>query len=72
MDVDCGEIYSPNNCYGWGTVELVGAVSRSMNLKSTDLSGNTGIQSETSETFEASMTYTKTEYTTISSNLTIV
>ena len=63
LDVDCGEIYSPNNCYGWGTVELVGAVSRSMNLRSTDLSGNTGIQSETSETFEASMTYTKTEYT---------
>ena len=63
LDVDCGEIFSPNNCYGWGTVELVGAVSRSMNLKSTDLSGNTGIQSETSETFEASMTYTKTEYT---------
>ena len=63
LDIDCGELYSPNNCYGWGTVELVGAVSRSMNLKSTDLSGNTGIQSETSETFEASMTYTKTEYT---------
>ena len=63
LDVDCGEIYTPNNCYGWGTVELAGAVSRSMNLRSTDLSGNTGIQSETSETFEASMTYTKTEYT---------
>ena len=63
LDVDCGEIYSPNNCYGWGTVELVGAVSRSINLESADLSGETGIQSETSETFEASMTYTKTEYT---------
>ena len=32
-----------------------------MNLK--DVVLNTGIQSETSETFEASMTYTKTEYT---------
>ena len=63
LDVDCGELFSPNNCYGWGTVDLVGAVSRSMNLKSADLSGNTGIQSETSETFEATMTYTKTEYT---------
>ena len=63
LDVDCGELITPNNCYGWGTVELVGAVSRSMNLKDVDLTGNTGIQSETSETFEASMTYTKTEYT---------
>ena len=63
LDVDCGEIFSPNNCYGWGTVDLVGAVSRSMNLKDVALTGNTGIQSETSETFEASMTYTKTEHT---------
>tara|TARA_B100001094_G_scaffold61750_1_gene57505 strand:- start:215 stop:3310 length:3096 start_codon:yes stop_codon:yes gene_type:complete len=63
LDVDCGELFSPNNCYGWGTVDLVGAVSRSMNLESTDLTGNTGIQSEMSETFEASVTYTKTEYT---------
>ncbi len=63
LDVDCGEIFSPNNCYGWGTVDLIGAVSRSINLKDVDLTGNTGIQSETSETFEASMTYTKTEYT---------
>ena len=63
LDIDCGEIYSPNNCYGWGTVDLLGAVSRSLDLKSTDLSGTTGIQSETSETFEASMIYTKTEYT---------
>ncbi|MFL2940353.1 MAG: S8 family serine peptidase [Candidatus Poseidoniales archaeon] len=63
LDIDCGEFFSPNNCYGWGTVELVGAVSRSMNLKTADLTGNTGIQSETSETFEASITYTKTEYT---------
>ena len=63
LDVDCGEIFSPNNCYGWGTVDLVGAVSRSMNLRDVYLTGNTGIQSETSETFEASMIYTKTEYT---------
>ena len=63
LDVDCGELFTPNNCYGWGTVDLIGAVSRSMNLKDVDLTGNTGIQSETSETFEASMTYTKTEYT---------
>ena len=63
LDVDCGEIFSPNNCYGWGTVDLIGAVSRSINLKDVDLIGNTGIQSETSETFEASMTYTKTEHT---------
>ena len=63
LDVDCGELFTPNNCYGWGTVDLIGAVSRSLNLKDVDLTGNTGIQSETSETFEASMTYTKTEYT---------
>ena len=63
LDVDCGELFTPNNCYGWGTVDLIGAVSRSMNLKDVVLTGNTGIQSETSETFEASMTYTKTEYT---------
>ena len=63
FDVDCGELFTPNNCYGWGTVDLIGAVSRSMNLKDVELTGNTGIQSETSETFEASMTYTKTEHT---------
>ena len=34
LDVDCGEFYTPNNCYGWGTVELVGAVSRSQDLYS--------------------------------------
>ena len=72
LDVDCGELFSPNNCYGWGTVDLVGAVSRSMNLKSADLSGNTGIQSETSETFEATMTYTKTEYTNRGKDLSLI
>ena len=63
LDVDCGEIYTPNNCYGWGTVELIGAVSRSQDLGSTELVGTSGIQTETNETFVASMEYTMTEYT---------
>ena len=63
LDVDCGELYTPNNCYGWGTVELIGAVSRSQDLGSTELVGISGIQTETNETFVASMEYTMTEYT---------
>jgi len=63
LDIDCGEIYTPNNCYGWGTVELVGAVSRSQDLSSTQFDGPTGIQTQTSETFTASMEHTMTEYT---------
>ena len=63
LDVDCGELYTPNNCYGWGTVELIGAVSRSQDLGSTELVGTSGIQTETNETFVASMEYTMTEYT---------
>ena len=63
LDVDCGELYTPNNCYGWGTVELVGAVSRSQDLSSTELEGVLGIQTQTNETFTASMEYTMTEYT---------
>ncbi len=60
LDIDCGEIYTPNNCYGWGTVELVGAVSRSQDLSSTQFDGPTGIQTQTSETFTASMEHTMT------------
>ncbi len=63
LDVDCGELYTPNNCYGWGTVELVGAVSRSQDLGSTQLEGASGIQTETNETFIAFMEHTMTEYT---------
>ena len=63
LDVDCGELYTPNNCYGWGTVELIGAVSRSQDLSSTELEGVLGIQTQTNETFTASMEYTMTEYT---------
>ena len=63
LDLDCGEFYTPNNCYGWGTVELVGAVSRSQDLDSTVLDGPTGIQTQTNETFTSSMRYTKSEYT---------
>jgi len=63
LDLDCGEIYTPNNCYGWGTVELVGAVSRTQDLDSTVLEGPTGIQTQTNETFTSSMRYTKSEYT---------
>tara|TARA_B100000959_G_scaffold105717_1_gene111527 strand:- start:2689 stop:5802 length:3114 start_codon:yes stop_codon:yes gene_type:complete len=63
LDVDCGELYTPNNCYGWGTVELIGAVSRSQDLGSIELVGTSGIQTETNETFVASMEYTMTEYT---------
>jgi len=63
LDLDCGELYTPNNCYGWGTVELVGAVSRAQDLSSTILEGPTGIQTQTNETFRSSMKYTKSEYT---------
>ena len=63
LDLDCGEFYTPNNCYGWGTVELVGAVSRTQDLSSTILEGPTGIQTQTNETFKSSMSYTKSEYT---------
>ena len=63
LDFDCGELYTPNNCYGWGTVELVGAVSRAQDLSSTQLEGVSGIQTQTNETFTASMEYTMTEYT---------
>ena len=63
LDIDCGELYTPNNCYGWGTVELIGAISRSQDLSSTELDGVSGIQTQTNETFTASMEYTMTEYT---------
>ena len=63
LDIDCGELYTPNNCYGWGTVELIGAVSRSQDLSSTELDGVSGIQTQTNETFTASIEYTMTEYT---------
>ena len=63
LDVDCGEIYTPNNCYGWGTVELVGAVSRSQDLQSSELFGPNGIQTQMNETFVISMEHTMTEYT---------
>jgi len=63
LDVDCGELYTPNNCYGWGTVELVGAVSRSQDLASSELLGPNGIQTQMNETFLVSMDHTMTEYT---------
>ena len=63
LDVDCGELFTPNNCYGWGTVELIGAVSRSQDLDSTAFDGVSGIQSQTNETFKVSMEHTMTEYT---------
>ncbi len=63
LDIDCGELFTPNNCYGWGTVELIGAVSRSQNLGSSELDGVSGIQTETNETFTASMKHVQTEYT---------
>ena len=63
LDVDCGELFTPNNCYGWGTVELIGAVSRAQNLQSSELDGVSGIQTETNETFSASMKHVQTQYT---------
>ena len=63
LDLDCGELYTPNNCYGWGTVELIGAVSRAQDLDSTIFDGVLGIQSQTNETFGISMEHTMTEYT---------
>jgi hypothetical protein len=56
-------LYTPNNCYGWGTLELVGAVSRAQDLSSTHLEGVSGIQTQTNETFTAFMEHTMTEYT---------
>ena len=63
LDIDCGELFTPNNCYGWGTVELVGAVSRAQDLDSTVFEGVSGIQSQTNETFKVKMEHTMTEYT---------
>ena len=63
LDVDCGEFYTPNNCYGWGTVELVGAVSRSQDLHSSEFFGPNGIQTQMNETFVISMDHTMTQYT---------
>jgi len=63
LDIDCGELYTPNNCYGWGTVELIGAVSRSQDLGSSMLEGASGIQTQMNETYIASMEHTMTEYT---------
>ena len=63
LDIDCGELFTPNNCYGWGTVELIGSVSRAQDLDSTMFDGVSGIQSQTNETFKVSMEHTMTEYT---------
>lgn len=63
---DPPELYSPNNQYGWGTVDSPGAVARSLNLLSGTLESRDGdsiIQAMGSEGYSIGFTYTKSEYT---------
>ena len=64
FDLDCGEFYSPNNCYGWGTVDALGAVQRSLDLASGSLAGLAEIPVLENESFTLTMDYTRTEFTT--------
>jgi subtilisin family serine protease len=63
---DPPELYSPNNQYGWGTVDSVGAVARALDLHTTSLTsrdGDTVIPAVASEGYTIGFTYTKSEYT---------
>ncbi|MEC8877918.1 MAG: S8 family serine peptidase, partial [Candidatus Thermoplasmatota archaeon] len=64
FDLDCGEFYTPNNCYGWGTVDALGAVQRSLDLRSGSLAGPAEIPVLENESFTLAMDYTRTEFTT--------
>ncbi len=64
FDIDCGELYSPNNCYGWGTVDALGAVRRALDLRSGSLAGPLEIPVLENASFTLAMDYTRTEHTT--------
>jgi len=64
FDLDCGEFYSPNNCYGWGTVDALGAVRRALDLRSGSLAGPPEIPVLENGSFTLAMDYTRTEHTT--------
>jgi len=64
FDIDCGEFYSPNNCYGWGTVDALGAVRRALDLRSGSLAGPPEIPVLENASFTLVMDYTRTEHTT--------
>ena len=64
FDLDCGEFYSPNNCYGWGTVDALGAVQRSLDLRSGSIAGPPEIPVLENASFTLAMDYTRTEHTT--------
>ncbi len=64
FDLDCGEFYSPNNCYGWGTVDALGAVRRALDLRSGSLAGPAEIPVLENTSFTLAMDYTRTEHTT--------
>jgi len=60
---DPAEPYSPNNQYGWGTVDSVGAVQRALDLRSGRIGGDITIQLSDSSHYEITSEYTKTQYT---------
>lgn len=60
---DPPEPFSPNNQYGWGTVDAPGAVKRALDLRTGNLEGPDSIQSLTGESYLVSYEYTKSEYT---------
>jgi len=63
---DPAEPFSPNNQYGWGTVDSIGAVRRSLDLWTGQIiarDGDLTMQAMGSEGYSLSFTYTKSEYT---------
>jgi len=62
------EPYSPNNQYGWGTVDAPGAVARSLDLRTGAIDGPDSIPALAGETYSVSYEYTKSEYTYQGSN----
>ncbi len=60
---DPAEPYSPNNQYGWGTVDSVGAVQRALDLKTGGIIGPDTLPLADSYTYQYSINYTKTQYT---------
>ena len=63
---DPPEPYSPNNQYGWGTVDSLGAAARVLDLRTGDIGsadGDAVIQALDQERYVINFTYTKTEFT---------
>ena len=63
---DPPEPWSPNNQYGWGTVDAPGAVVRALNLGSVTITpgdGHTVLPALSRQEFSIGFTYTKSEYT---------